>query len=85
MDNIAGRIINFADQIWRYQFLATMWFCFIQFYNLSYPEGSNRSEVINGIICILAFICGLAWPAFVTYHCRKEYYEREYSEYLYKF
>lgn len=37
VDNIANRVINFADQIWRYQFLATIWLSFMQFYNLVYP------------------------------------------------
>ena len=31
VNNIANRIINFADQIWRYQFMSVMWLCFIQF------------------------------------------------------
>lgn len=43
VDNISGRIINFADQVWRYQFLATIWFCILQFHNLTYPMGSDRS------------------------------------------
>lgn len=71
LDNIAGRVINFCDQIWRYQFLATMWFCFIQFYNFTYPEASNRSQGVNTAICILAFLCSLAWPIFITFYCRK--------------
>ena len=73
-DRTAGRIINFVDQIWRYQFLATVWICFIQFYNFSYPEGSNRSAAINGILCILAFLCTLSWPVFVTIYARSWYY-----------
>jgi len=36
-DKVGGRVINFVDQIWRYQFLATIWACFVQFYNFSYP------------------------------------------------
>jgi hypothetical protein len=37
VDRIVNRPINFCDQIWRYQFLATVWCCFVQFYNLAYP------------------------------------------------
>jgi hypothetical protein len=43
LDRVVERRINFCDQIWRYQFLATLWACFVQFYNMSYSEGSNRS------------------------------------------
>lgn len=43
VDNIVCRPINYIDQIWRYQFLATIWFCFLQFYNLKYPSGSDHN------------------------------------------
>lgn len=75
LDNIVLRPINYLDQIWRYQFLATVWCCFMQFYNLSYPSGSNRSEIINALLCVFAFICSLAWPVFLGFYCRKYYYE----------
>lgn len=71
LDTVAGRFINTADQVWRYQFLATLWACFVQFYNLAYPENSNRNQGINTTICIFAFLCSLAWPAFVIFYTRK--------------
>ena len=43
LDRTAGRLINTMDQIWRYQLLATLWLCFVQFHNLAYPENSNRN------------------------------------------
>ena len=43
LDNTAGRLLNTADQIWRYQFLATLWACLVQFHNLAYPPSSDRS------------------------------------------
>lgn len=85
IDNIVDRPLNYLDQIWRYQFLATLWCCFIQFYNLKYPSDSNRSETINAILCISAFVCSLAWPAFIGFYSRKYYYENEYTDFLYKF
>ena len=80
IDNIANRVINFFDQIWRYQFLSTIWFCFVQFYGIS---SASRATVLNGVLCILAFICSISWPVFVTFYCRRQYYQLEYSEYLY--
>jgi hypothetical protein len=71
LDNVGGRAINFADQIWRYQFLATVWACMVQFYNFSYPDGSNRSQAINAVICVFSFICTLSWPAFVSFYTLK--------------
>jgi len=37
------------------------------------------------VICVFSFICTLAWPAFLSFYTLKEYYESEYSEYLYNF
>jgi hypothetical protein len=84
-DNITKRVVNFADQVWRYQFLATLWFCILQFHNLAYPVGSNRSETMNAIFCICCFIGTLAWPLLVGYYCRKQYYENEYEQFIYQF
>lgn len=71
LDSIAGRFINTTDQIWRYQFLATIWACFVQFYNLVYPSGSDRNQGINTAICIFAFLITLAWPVFIIFYTRK--------------
>ena len=71
LDNVGSRAINFVDQIWRYQFLATIWACFVQFYNFAYPENSDRSQAINTAICVLAFLCTLAWPAFLSFYTFK--------------
>jgi hypothetical protein len=75
VDNLSGRVVNFADQIWRYQFLSVVWCCFIQFYSFEYPQGSNRSAAFNAIFCVSSFLCTLGWPIFTTFHCRKQYYE----------
>ncbi len=32
--NIPARPLNFMDQIWRYQFITTMWSAFMQFHYL---------------------------------------------------
>lgn len=31
----------------------------------------------------MAFLCTVTWPIVLAYLCRKEYYEREYSEFLF--
>jgi hypothetical protein len=74
LDRLAGRLINFYDQVWRYQFLSTLWLCLIQFYNLAYPVNADRSSALNATICILSFICTLTWPAFLALYCRQKYY-----------
>ena len=71
LDNTAGRILNTADQVWRYQLLATLWACLVQFHNLAYPANSDRSEGLNTAICILAFLITLAWPVLVMLYTRK--------------
>lgn len=69
-------MVNFCDQIWRYQFLATVWICLVQFYGLAY---SSHGGAFQGLFSAVALVCCLGWPVFVTLHCRREYYECEYS------
>lgn len=83
--NLTNRVVNFADQAWRYQFLATIWFCMVQFHNLAYPIGSNRSQTLNAIFCICCFLGTLAWPILIGYYCRKQYYENEYEQFVFQF
>ena len=63
--SIGGRPINYFDQIFRIQFMTTVWLCFIQFKNFSYPENADRSEGFNTAICILSLLISLAWLVFV--------------------
>lgn len=85
IENIICRPINYLDQIWRYQFLATIWCCFIQFYNLTYPQGNNTSQILNALLCVLALVCSLGWPVFLASYSRKYFYENEYSYFLHLF
>jgi hypothetical protein len=60
--------MNYFDQIWRYQFITTMWASFIQFYYFSGPTAEMR---LNLALCIASFIISLVWPVVVmiyTYH-----------------
>lgn len=66
VDLATCRLINFSDQVWRYQFLPTLWLCLLQL---------NRSSgTFDTILCIASLACTIAWPAFVFLHSRQQYY-----------
>ena len=65
--------------------MAVIWLCFIQFENFIYPSGSDRSETLNIVLCISCFICSLLWPLVIGFISRKQYYQSEYSDFIYKY
>lgn len=72
--NIPQRPINYFDQIWRYQFLTTMWASFIQFYSV---QTDTAAQSANLALCIIAFIISIAWLFFIiiyTYSMTKYKY-----------
>ena len=72
--NIPQRPINYFDQIWRYQFLTTIWAAFIQFYSL---RTETSFQKINFAICIVAFVITIIWLFFIiiyTYQMTKVKY-----------
>lgn len=60
--SITDRPLAYFDQIFRYQYLAVMWACMIQFTNFT-GEGGKK---LNLAICIIAFIIAFLWPFAVT-------------------
>lgn len=60
--DIPQRPLNYFDQIWRYQFITTMWASFLQFQNF---DGSTAEMRLNLALCIAAFSISLIWPIFV--------------------
>jgi hypothetical protein len=76
--DIVHRKINYFDQIWRMQFLCTIWICLLQFYNFQYPQYTDKDETVNTILCLSAFFFSFLWFAFVIYYSGKKYYEVEY-------
>ena len=60
--SIIDRPLAYFDQIFRYQYLAVMWACMIQFTNFT-GEGSKK---LNLAICIIGFIIAFVWPFAVT-------------------
>jgi hypothetical protein len=79
IESIVNRKINFFDQLWRYQFLSTVWLSFVQFYNFTYPTNNVQHETFNTILCITSFVCCLLWPIFVSFYSNRTYYETQYS------
>lgn len=78
--NIPDRPLNYFDQIWRYQFITTMWAAFMQFYIL---KNDTAKERFNLALCFICFIISLLWPFFVityTYYITNFKYS---SEFLY--
>jgi len=60
--DIPQRPINYFDQIWRYQFLTTMWASMLQFTNFSAADG-KQGIVLT--LCIISFIISIVWPIFI--------------------
>ena len=72
--SIPDRPLNFIDQIWRYQFITTIWAAFMQFYILKTDTAWER---FNIAFCFIAFIISLLWPIFViayTYYITRYKY-----------
>lgn len=61
--NIPARPLNYADQIWRYQFITTIWAAFMQFHIL---KNDTAWEKLNLALCFISFIISIIWPFFVV-------------------
>lgn len=77
--SIPSRPLAYFDQIWRYQFLAVMWACMLQFTSFK-GEGGQK---LNLVICILAFIISLAWPFVVIIYTYKRHFTTNVKHFLY--
>lgn len=71
--------------VFRYQFLTVIWICFLQFYNLKYPAGADRNQIVNAIMCISAFTLTLLIPVGVYVWTRKAYLKLSYDKYINRF
>lgn len=56
---------------------------FVQLYNFSYPSGSNRSAVPNGIFCIVCLLVVFALPIGSYLYLNYKFCNMEYSDYFY--
>jgi hypothetical protein len=77
--SIPQRPLAYFDQIWRYQFLATMWACMIQFTSFTASGG----QVISLVICVLAFIVSICWPFVVTIFTYRRHYVMNVNHFRY--
>lgn len=77
------RYLNFWYQVWQYMFIVIMWSAFIQFHNLAYPSGANRSLIPNIIFCFIVLLFSFAVPIFTFKHLKKTYFKIDYFEYSY--
>ena len=69
--DIPQRPLNYFDQIWRYQFITTMWACFLQFHNFKGPSAEMR---LNLALCIASFIISLLWPILVMVYTYRQHH-----------
>jgi len=67
--SIPQRPVAYFDQIWRYQFLATMWACMLQFTHFKAPS----NHVMSLVICIFAFVISILWPLVVNIYVYKRH------------
>lgn len=77
--SVPCRPLAYFDQIWRYQFLAVMWACMIQFTSFE-GEGGKK---LNLVICVLAFIISLAWPFVVVIYTYRRHFTTNVKHFLY--
>lgn len=68
--SIPQRPLSYFDQIWRYQFLATMWACFMQFTDFQATGG----QVVSLIVCVAAFIVAIIWPIVATVYTYRSHF-----------
>lgn len=81
MRSIPQRPLAYFDQIWRYQLLASSWACFLQFTSFEADSG----EVINLIICVIAFVVIVLWPFFVVLYTNRQHNRMNVNHFRYAY
>ena len=74
--SIPSRPLAYFDQIWRYQYLAVVWACLLQFTNFSGPT-------LNLIICAAAFTVALVWPIVTTIYIYRRHFTTNAKSFLF--
>lgn len=78
------RPVNYWYFVLKYEFLTVIWLCFLQFFSFHYPS-EDRNETINGIFCIMSFICTICWPVGLYLFLRHKYFSLQYEDYLHEY
>ena len=78
--SIPLRPISYFDQIWRYQFLAVMWACLLQF---SAFQQSNGGQAFNLAVCVFFFIFYLVWPFIITIYTYRRHFTMNVNHFIY--
>lgn len=75
--------MNYFYQIWQHNYIVYVWACCIQFHNMSYPSGADRSEVANMIFCFVVLVLMVVLPPATLVYLNKRYFRLDYFEYSY--
>lgn len=79
-DSIVCRIINYIDSIWRYQLIAILLISTMEFVSI------HNNEVSGSLTWVLiVVVANLVWLVFAEVYIRNQYYENEYSYFIYQF
>lgn len=77
--SIPQRPVAYFDQIWRYQFLATMWACMLQFTNFD----ATGVHVMSLVLCALSFIISILWPLVLNIYVYKRHSQMNVNQFRY--
>lgn len=80
--SVPQRPLAYFDQLWRYQFLATMWACMLQF---THFKAAGGGQAVNLLICVLAFSFSIVWPFAVTIYTYRKHYVMSVNHFRYSY
>jgi hypothetical protein len=80
--NIPARPLNFWDQVWRYQFITTIWAAFMQFHIL---KNDTAWERLNLALCFISFIITILWPFVVVCYTYRLNAIKYSTDFMYKY
>jgi hypothetical protein len=89
LQNLRQKSFAFVDSIIRYEYMAVVWACILQFTSLTSPY--SPFSAINATLCIITFVLFMAYPVFIYFYLKVQYnymtneqYECLYQDSLYK-
>lgn len=64
-------------------FIVLIWSACIQFHNLAYPAGANRSDVANIVFSFIVLVLAVMLPIATFLYLNHKYFRLDYFEYSY--